>query len=272
LSGKQLNVLVEGTQGGKLTGEASQLAKETISDLYRTTPEGKRMPGMVASQYKRTTQAMEARPAKDVQQKIDAALKSVGSDEGKVAQDTMSRWILMDGQIKKLGNRITKKDLQDHKFSGLSDYMKWNDDGTLALKKNGSINWLGDDAVVRKVALNVVQMNRINVMSSILEQMVGRTLKGKKVPGGASGWAKRTFSDPTALDPSTSDLPTGIFKQVLEKGIGATGKPGKGKLGTGQFEAYTAAIGDFEKELAMLLAAITGASALGGASLPSREI
>ena len=43
-------------------------------------------------------------------------------------------------------------------------------------------------------------------------------------------------------------------------------------LGTGRFDAATAAIGDFEKQLQMLLGAITGASALGGASLPSREI
>ena len=96
--------------------------------------------------------------------------------------------------------------------------------------------------------------------------MVGRTLKGKKVPGGASGWAKKTFADPTA---ERADLHTGIFLDVLEKGLPATGT---GAKGTGRFEAATAAIGDFEKELGMLLAMITGASALGGASLPSREI
>jgi hypothetical protein len=283
LSREQQNIFVQGTREGKLTGEASQLAKETISDLYRTTSGkagGKPVTGMIGSQYKRLTQKMpKGRPSPDVQKKITATLDSVGSKEAAAAQETMSRFILMNPSIKKIldtGGKVTRKDLEKNKFSGLADYMKWNTDGTLDLTTNpkGGIRWLGNKVenvknpqgqnTALRAALNVVQMNRISAMSKIIEQMVGRTLKGKKVPGGASGWAKKTFADPTA---ERADLHTGIFLDVLEKGLPATGTKG-----TGRFEAATAAIGDFEKELAMLLAMITGASALGGASLPSREI
>jgi hypothetical protein len=284
-SREQQNIFVQGTREGKLTGEASQLAKETISDLYRTTSGkagGKPVTGMIGSQYKRLTQKMpKGRPSPDVQKKITATLGSVGSKEAAAAQETMSRFILMNPSIKKIldtGGKVTRKDLEKNKFAGLADYMKWNTDGTLDLTTNpkGGIRWLGNKVenvknpqgqnTVLRAALNVVQMNRISAMSKIIEQMVGRTLKGKKVPGGASGWAKKTFADPTA---ERADLHTGIFFDVLEKGLPATGT---GAKGTGRFEAATAAIGDFEKELGMLLAMITGASALGGASLPSREI
>ena len=285
LSREQQNIFVQGTREGKLTGEASQLAKETISDLYRTTSGkagGKPVTGMIGSPYKSPTQPMiKGRPSPDVQKKVTATLNSVGSKEAAAAKETMSRFILMNPSIKKIldtGGKVTRKDLEKNKFAGLADYMKWNTDGTLDLTTNpkGGIRWLGNKAdnlknpqgpnVAIRAALNVVQMNRISAMSKIIEQMVGRTLKGKKVPGGASGWAKKTFADPTA---ERADLHTGIFFDVLEKGLPATGT---GAKGTGRFEAATAAIGDFEKELGMLLAMITGASALGGASLPSREI